>query len=153
MARLTRSRENPDFNPFQIYLLHVNPTIFDHVDPAAEVAQEEIFGPVVSLIDFSDEEEVVRIANQTSYGLATALWTSDLGRAHRIAGRLDSGFVWINCCNYWTPSIPYEGHRNSGIGADMGMEAVESYTKLKSVIINLNNTPNAWANSRKEEVL
>ncbi len=129
---------------------YVNPTIFDHVDPTAEIAQEEIFGPVVSVIDFSHEEEAVRIANQTSYGLATALWTNDLGRAHRMAAELDSGFVWINCCNYWTPSIPYEGHRNSGIGVDMGVEALESYTKLKSVIINVNNTPNTWAGSGKE---
>ena len=132
---------------------YVNPILFDHVDPTSEIAQEEIFGPVVSVIDFSDEEEAIRIANQTSYGLATALWTNDLGRAHRMGAQLDSGFVWINCCNYWTPSIPYEGHRGSGLGADMGLEVVESYTKLKSVIVNLNNAPNDWANSQKAEAL
>lgn len=123
---------------------YVSPTIFDHVDPQARIAQEEIFGPVISVIDFADEEEAVRVANQTNYGLATALWTNDLGRAHRLASRMDSGFVWINCNNYWVSSIPYEGHRQSGVGVDMGLEAVESYTKLKSVVVNLDMTPHPW---------
>ena len=99
----------------------------------------------LSVINFEDEDEVVRIANQTSYGLATAIWTNDLSRAHRLAAQVDSGFVWVNTKNYWVPSIPYEGHRMSGIGADMGNEAVESYTKLKNVIVNLDPTPNPWA--------
>jgi acyl-CoA reductase-like NAD-dependent aldehyde dehydrogenase len=100
---------------------------------------------VVSVIDFDDEAQAVEIANATSYGLATALWTRNLSRAHRLAAQFDSGFVWINCNNYWIPSIPYEGHRQSGIGADMGIEVVESYTKLKSVIVNLDNQPHPWA--------
>ncbi|MCH2114808.1 MAG: aldehyde dehydrogenase family protein [Pirellulales bacterium] len=123
---------------------YVNPTMFDNVDPGARIATEEIFGPVLSVINFDDEDEVVRIANQTSYGLATAIWTADLSRAHRLAAQVDSGFVWVNTNNYWVPSIPYEGHRSSGIGADMGIEAVESYTKLKNVIVNLDPTPNPW---------
>ena len=123
---------------------YVNPTIFDNVEPSARIATEEIFGPVLSVINFEDEEEVVRIANQTSYGLATAIWTKDISRAHRLAARVDSGFVWINTNNYWAPAIPYEGHRQSGVGADMGLEAVESYTKLKNVIVELDPTPNPW---------
>ncbi|MEX2303171.1 MAG: aldehyde dehydrogenase family protein [Bryobacterales bacterium] len=123
----------------------VNPTVFDHVDAGCRIAQEEIFGPVLSVIDFTDEQEALRIANETRYGLATSIWTADLRRAHRMAAAADSGIVWINCNNYWNTAIPYEGHRASGIGADMGLEAVESYTRLKSVIVNLDDTPNAWA--------
>jgi len=123
---------------------YVNPTVFDHVDAGERIAQEEIFGPVLSVIDFDDEADAVRIANQTSYGLATAIWTNDLSRAHRLAARMDSGFVWINCNNYWVSSIPYEGHRSSGVGVDMGTEVVESYTRLKSVIVNLDRTPHPW---------
>jgi acyl-CoA reductase-like NAD-dependent aldehyde dehydrogenase len=126
---------------------YVNPTVFDHVDAGSRIAQEEIFGPVLSVIPFDDEAEAVRIANQTSFGLATAIWTDDLRRAHRLASRVDSGFVWINCNNYWVSAIPYEGHRRSGIGADMGVEAVESYTRLKSVIVNLDRTPHTWADA------
>ncbi|MAE60215.1 MAG: betaine-aldehyde dehydrogenase [Planctomycetaceae bacterium] len=123
---------------------YVNPTLFDHVAPDARIAQEEIFGPVISIIDFEDDDEVIRIANQTSYGLATAVWTNDLARAHRVAAKVDSGFVWVNCNNFWVAPIPYEGHRVSGVGADMGIEGVESYTKLKSVVVNLDNSPNPW---------
>jgi len=126
---------------------YINPTVFDQVDAGSRIAQEEIFGPVLSVINFEEEEEAVRIANQTSYGLATAIWTNDLSRAHRLAARMDSGFVWINCNNYWVSPIPYEGHRSSGIGVDMGMEVVESYTKLKSVIVNLDCAPHPWSAS------
>jgi aldehyde dehydrogenase (NAD+) len=124
---------------------YVNPTVFDHVDAQSRIAQEEIFGPVLSVIPFDDEDQAARIANQTSFGLATAIWTDDLRRAHRLATRVDSGFVWINCNNYWVSSIPYEGHRRSGIGADMGIEAAESYTRLKSVVVDLERTPHPWA--------
>ncbi len=126
---------------------YVDPTIFDHVDPDAQIAQEEIFGPVLSVIDFDDEREAIEIANRTSYGLAAALWTNDLSQAHRMAAAIDSSFVWINCTNFWGPSIPYEGHRQSGVGVDMGVELYESYTKIKNVIIDLDNTPNPWATS------
>jgi acyl-CoA reductase-like NAD-dependent aldehyde dehydrogenase len=124
---------------------YVNPTLLTGVPSNARIAQEEIFGPVLSVIDFEDEAQAVEIANSTSFGLATALWTRDLSRAHRMASQFDSGFVWINCNNYWVASIPYEGHRQSGLGADMGTEVVESYTKLKSVIVNLDSRPHPWA--------
>jgi aldehyde dehydrogenase (NAD+)/phenylacetaldehyde dehydrogenase len=129
---------------------YVNPTIFDHVDPAFSIAQEEIFGPVLSVIDFEDEAQAVRIANQTTYGLGTAIWTSNIGRAHRFAALADTAFVWINCTNFWTPAIPYEGHRSSGLGVDMGIEAVESYTRLKSVVVQLSDAPAGWAREAQQ---
>lgn len=124
---------------------YVDPLIFDHVPVNARVAQEEIFGPVISTIDFRDEDEAVAYANATSYGLATAIWTRDLSRAHRLAAAMQSGFVWVNCNHYWVAQIPYEGHRQSGLGVDMGVEAVESYTRLKNTIVNLDPAPHPWA--------
>jgi acyl-CoA reductase-like NAD-dependent aldehyde dehydrogenase len=124
---------------------YINPVVFDHVEPESRIAQEEIFGPVLAVIDFDDEDQGLRIANQTRYGLATSIWTRNIGRAHRMAASVDTGFVWINTSNDWTPEIPYEGHRLSGVGADMGLEVVESYTQLKSVVIKWNESPNPWA--------
>ena len=126
---------------------YVSPTLFDHVDPDSRIAQEEIFGPVLSVIEFNSEEEAVRIANQTRYGLAAAVWTKDLNRAHRMAAQVDTGVVWVNCVQFGGAPVPCEGHRQSGVGVDMGTEVIESYTKLKSVIVNLDPTPNAWANA------
>jgi acyl-CoA reductase-like NAD-dependent aldehyde dehydrogenase len=123
---------------------YVAPTVFDHVDPRSRIAIDEIFGPVVSVMDFDSDDEALAIAHECTYGLANAVWTSDLSRAHKFASSLDSGFVWVNCNNYSTSSIPYEGHRQSGIGADMGVEVVESYTKLKSVVVNLAPTRDPW---------
>jgi acyl-CoA reductase-like NAD-dependent aldehyde dehydrogenase len=123
---------------------YVNPVIFDRVHPKARIAQEEIFGPVLSVIEFENENEAVQIANQTRYGLVTAIWTNDLTRAHRLAAQVDSGVVWINCTRGGAVSIPFEGHRDSGIGVDGGVEVVESFTKLKSVVVNLDPTPHPW---------
>ena len=124
---------------------YVRPILFDHVEPESVVAQEEIFGPVLSLIDYESEEDAIRVANQTRYGLATAIWTTDLNRAHRLAARVDSGVVWINCVKSGSVAIPLEGHRGSGMGVDGGTEVVESYTKLKSVCVDLNSDPHPWS--------
>jgi acyl-CoA reductase-like NAD-dependent aldehyde dehydrogenase len=105
--------------------------------PTDRVCQEEVFGPFVSVTTFKDEEEVIAIANDTIYGLGGGLWTSNLQRAHRVADRMISGMVWINCYKRANPGSPFGGVRNSGYGRDMGFEAMHEYTTPKSVWVNV----------------
>jgi len=109
------------------------PAVFDGLTPAMRVAREEIFGPVVGLMTFADEAEAVALANATEYGLAMGLWTSDLARATRVAGRLRAGTVWINTYNQFDPAVPFGGRGQSGIGRELGDVAVDNFTELKSV--------------------
>jgi phenylacetaldehyde dehydrogenase len=102
-----------------------------------KVVREEIFGPVVTAIPFDDPEEVARFANQTPYGLAAGVWTRDISKAHKIAAKLRAGTVWINCYNVFDPALPFGGYKQSGWGREMGLEAVELYTELKSVCAQL----------------
>lgn len=101
------------------------------------IAQEEIFGPVLSIIPFDTEEDAIRIANDSAYGLAAGVHTKDLRRAHRVASQIKAGTVWVNCYNQYDPSVPYGGYKASGYGRECGPESLESYTQTKSVWIGM----------------
>jgi len=118
---------------------YINPTIFVDVKPTMRIAQEEIFGPVVNIIPFSDEEEAVTIANNVSYGLTAGVWTKDLARAHRMAKKLQAGTVWLNTFRYIRWVTPYGGYKASGIGKENGIEALKDFTQVKTVVVDLNN--------------
>jgi phenylacetaldehyde dehydrogenase len=98
-----------------------------------KVVQEEIFGPVVTVIPFSDPNEIVARANDTIYGLAAGVWSRDIKKAHSIASKLRAGTVWINCYNIFDPALPFGGYKQSGWGREMGHEVLENYTEVKSV--------------------
>lgn len=125
----------------------VQPTVFADVDPQMRIAQEEIFGPVASLIPFDGEEEAIAIANGTPYGLTAGLWTGDVGRAHRVANRIDAGMVWVNTYRYIRWSTPYGGFKASGWGRENGIEALDSYLETKTTIISTTGQfPDPFAN-------
>ncbi|CAM5558168.1 aldehyde dehydrogenase family protein [Mycolicibacterium aubagnense] len=113
----------------------VQPTIFDDVSPQDTLAREEIFGPVLSVIAFDDEEEAIRIANDSVYGLAASLWTDSLSRAHRISERLHAGTVSVNTVDALSPMTPFGGFKQSGFGRDLSLHALDKYTALKTTWI------------------
>jgi len=115
----------------------IKPTIFDAVDNNMRIAKEEIFGPVVSAITFDDVDEVVRQGNLSVYGLAAAVWTRDIKKAHRLARDLKAGTIWINTYNAFDAASPFGGFKQSGFGRELGVHALELYTHVKSVWINL----------------
>jgi 4-guanidinobutyraldehyde dehydrogenase/NAD-dependent aldehyde dehydrogenase len=116
---------------------YVEPTIFDGVDNAMRIAQEEIFGPVLSVISFDGAEEAIRIANDTPYGLAAAVWTADLSKAHRTAKALRAGSVWVNQYDGGDMTAPFGGFKQSGNGRDKSLHAFDKYTELKATWIKL----------------
>jgi acyl-CoA reductase-like NAD-dependent aldehyde dehydrogenase len=120
------------------------PTIFSDVNNQMRVAQEEIFGPVVSVITFRDEDDLIKQANDTIYGLSAGIWTRDITRAHRFAKEIKAGVVWINTFNMFNAASPFGGYKQSGYGREMGKHALEMYTHVKSVWVDLSGRPIGW---------
>ena len=116
----------------------MEPTVFADVTPEMTIAREEIFGPVLATIEFADVDEAIARANDSIYGLAAAVWTRDIKKAHYVARRLQAGTVWINTYNVYDTALPFGGYKQSGFGREMGMHALEHYTQVKSVFVDLN---------------
>jgi (Z)-2-((N-methylformamido)methylene)-5-hydroxybutyrolactone dehydrogenase len=114
----------------------VKPTIFTGVHNKMRIAQEEVFGPVLAVIKFKDEEDAVRIANDVAFGLGAGVWTQSVKRAHNMARRIGAGTVWINTYRAVSFLMPFGGYKASGLGRENGMEAIEGYLQSKSVWIN-----------------
>jgi aldehyde dehydrogenase (NAD+) len=119
----------------------VEPTIFDNVKDDMAIAKDEIFGPVVSVLPFKKVDEVIQRANNTYYGLAAAIWTKDIDKAHRFAREVKAGTVWVNCYHVVDATTPFGGFKMSGQGRENGEAALEHYTELKTVTIKLGSTP------------
>jgi len=115
----------------------IEPTIFGDVQDNMKIAQEEIFGPVMSILRFKDLDEVVDRANKTLYGLAAAVWTRDISKAHAIANSVRAGTVWVNCFDVFDAAAPFGGYKQSGIGRELGEYALHNYTEVKTVTVKL----------------
>jgi betaine-aldehyde dehydrogenase len=116
---------------------YVAPTVFADVADAMTIAREEVFGPVMSVLDFDDEDEVVARANATEFGLSAGIFTRDLSRAHRVVGRLQAGTCWINTYNLTPVEAPFGGVKLSGVGRENGHAALEHYTQIKTVYVGM----------------
>jgi len=115
----------------------VSPTVFTNVSPNMSIWREEIFGPVVSIVEFDTEENAIKLANDTTYGLGAAVFTTNLERAHRTAEAIESGMVWINSSQDSDPRVPFGGVKQSGIGRELGEAGLEAYSQIKAVHINM----------------
>ncbi|KAK2606465.1 mitochondrial aldehyde dehydrogenase [Conoideocrella luteorostrata] len=117
----------------------IEPTVFVDVKPTARIYREEIFGPVVSIARFETEEEAIRLANNTAYGLGSAVFTTNLERAHRVAAEIEAGMVWVNSSQDCDPRVPFGGVKQSGIGRELGEAGLEAYSQIKAVHVNMGN--------------
>ncbi len=115
----------------------IEPTVFADVQDNMKIAQEEIFGPVMTILKFKDLEEVVERANKTMYGLAAAVWTKDITKAHAIADSVRAGTVWVNCYDVFDAGAPFGGFKQSGIGRELGEYGLANYTEVKTVTVKL----------------
>jgi acyl-CoA reductase-like NAD-dependent aldehyde dehydrogenase len=115
----------------------IEPTIFGGVKNEMKIAQEEIFGPVLATLTFDDVDQVADLANRNAYGLAAAIWTSDIRRAHALSRRLKAGTVWVNTYGDGDAAFPFGGYKQSGFGRDLGAEALQHYTEVKAVWVRL----------------
>jgi aldehyde dehydrogenase (NAD+) len=115
----------------------IEPTIFGGVSNDMKIAQEEIFGPVLATLSFDDVDQVIAQANNNPYGLAAAVWTRDVKKAHSVSRQLKAGTVWINTYGLMDASLPFGGYKSSGFGRELGVHAIEHYTELKTVWLNM----------------
>ncbi|MCG3126236.1 MAG: Phenylacetaldehyde dehydrogenase [Phycisphaerae bacterium] len=115
----------------------VEPTVFNNVKDEMKIAQEEIFGPVMAVMPFKDVDEVVKRANRTAYGLAAAVWTRDIEKAHSVAARVRAGTVWVNCYDVFDAAAPFGGYKQSGLGRELGEYGLQNYTEVKTVTVKI----------------
>jgi phenylacetaldehyde dehydrogenase len=116
---------------------YVAPTVFTDAREDQKIVREEIFGPVVVALKFKDAEEVIKAANDSPYGLAGGIWTSNIGTAHKVAAQFQAGSVWVNCYQVFDPAMPFGGYKESGWGREMGHEVIHDFTQVKTVCVNL----------------
>jgi len=129
----------PDQNGY-----YLAPAVFAACNDDMAFVREEVFGPLMSVLPFDNEEEVIARANDTDFGLSGAVFTTDVSRAHRVANQIQAGIVWINDYNVTPPQVPFGGYKQSGIGRENGLQAIEHYTQLKTIYTNLGDVPKTY---------